>query len=45
MLLEFFAATLIAGFIALALIGHAALLRAVFLPPQAPELPGIMRHA
>jgi hypothetical protein len=37
MLMEFFAAALIAGFVALGLIGHAELLRAVFFHPQTPQ--------
>jgi hypothetical protein len=46
MLMEFLAAALIAGFIALALIGHAALFRAVFFSPQAPspDLPAVAQH-
>ena len=48
MLMELFSAALAAGFIALVLIGHAELLRALFYSAQAPaspELPDGVQHA
>ena len=46
-MLEFLVTASIAGFVALALIGHAALFRAVFFSPQAStstDLPAVAQH-